>query len=361
MSEAKKKTGKKPLFRATGEVRVVGTASVMSRAELELGAARLLDAGLNLKIDPVCFKRHQLYAGRDEERALSLFRAGQDAEVETIWCARGGYGGVRLIPHLERLEREHGKPRPMKRLVGYSDSTALTEFVHSRWGWSVLHSSMPGLKSFLKIPEASFQATLDFALGERGKARWDGKGLKRMLQTPVVRSDIEAELVGGNLTVLASLAGTRYAPLGRDRFVFLEDVDERPFRMDRCLQQLVLSGMLDGAKALFLGTFTDCDDRVGTGLVRLPKTPSERKRMIEAPKPKDLAPLRPALSDRKVLEALFGEVGARLGIPVFSGLPCGHGALGQNPLPLYGRYSLSVDGKLSLLDWDGFARPSGMR
>ncbi len=343
------------------QIRIVAPSSVMSPFELDLGVERMRASGLEVKVDPQCRKKHQLYAGRDEERALAIYRAGQDPTVTTIWCARGGYGAVRLLPHLERLEREGGKPLPGKRFLGYSDASAIVGFLRERWDWSILHGPMPGLRSFLKISEPAWRATSALALGRSGKPSWNGKKLKHLAGTPKLSAPLEAELLGGNLAVWAAMAGTKHLPSAKGRILFLEEVDERPYRMDRTMQQLVHSGALDGVHALVLGTFTSCEDRVGDGLKRAPKNPRERARMIDGPKSAELAPLRPVLSEAKVRSAVFGELGARLGVPVFYGLPCGHGASGQNPLPLFARYRLGSDGAFQLLSWDGFAADAGLR
>ena len=141
--------------------------------------------------------------------------------------------------------------------------------------------------------------------GQRPQPPW-GRWQLRWIGTPLPQA-IEANLVGGNLSVWNSLTGTPFAESAAGRILFLEDIDEPPYRIDRLLTQLRLGGRLDGVAAIVLGAFTDCADRVS--------------QVMSAADPQQRVPLRRSFSIDEALEWSF----AQLGIPVAAGLPVGHG------------------------------------
>src|SRR5205814_655063 len=145
-----------------------------------------------------------------------------DPKLDVLWIARGGYGATRLLPALEEWTAEHGAP-PYKLLVGYSDATALHAFVQRRWGWSTLHGPMPGLRSFCKLSEDELSDVRGWMEGAGWVAPWSKRKLRFWTEAPA--APIEAELVGGNLTVLSALVGTPFMPALAGKFLFLEDVD----------------------------------------------------------------------------------------------------------------------------------------
>jgi muramoyltetrapeptide carboxypeptidase len=155
-----------------------------------------------------------------------------------------------------------------------------------------------------------------------------GRWQLRWIGTPAEQV-IDAILIGGNLSVWNSLTGTPYAESAVGRILFLEDIDEPPYRIDRLVTQLRLSGRLDGVAAIVLGGFTDCEDRVSQ--VMSPVDPSQR------------VPLRRSFTIDEALDFSFGQ----LGIPVAAGLPVGHGQH-PTPLPLGEKYRLRQDGVMTL-------------
>jgi muramoyltetrapeptide carboxypeptidase len=164
---------------------------------------------------------------------------------------------------------------------------------------------------------------------EKPQEPW-GRWQLKWIGTPPARA-IEADLIGGNLSVWNSLTGTPLAELAKDKILFLEDIDEPPYRIDRMVTQLRQSGRLDGVAAIVLGGFADCEDRVSQVLV----SADSQKRM----------PLRRSYSVDEALEISFGS----LGIPVAMGLPVGHGAH-STPLPLGEKYRLDRAGVLRFID-----------
>lgn len=218
--------------------------------------------------------RHGTYAATDSERLADLRAALVDPEVDVILCARGGYGCVHLLSEdLEELVRKHPKW-----LVGFSDVSAL----HALWlkvGAPSLHASMAKQLTLYSPADQSIEVQ-EFISPETGPDA-DRNGLlesthammrildgeKNISYTaePLGRlnapAEVEAEIVGGNLAVLNGLAGTRWDILTRDylrgKILFLEDVGEKIYQVERMLKRLQLAGAFEAVAAVIFGSFTD--------------------------------------------------------------------------------------------------------
>lgn len=333
---------------------IVAPSAQVPEVEFELGVERLKREGFAIRVHPQVRKSSLFFAGSDEVRASAFYDFAADGRFDVIWGARGGHGAIRILPLLDRLTSERGIPE-RKLLVGYSDSTALLEFVRVRWGWPVLHAPMPGLRKFSIIKESEWRALVRLVRGELVAAPWKGTRLRFAGTKP--KQAISAGLVGGNLSMMSALVGTPYAIKARGKILFLEDLGETLYRVDRMVQQLLLAGALDQVKAIVLGDFLDCPDRVTQVLAYRP-TPGILHRMVDKPEPGELKPLRKELPARKTLHRIFAEAAERLGgIPVAYGLPAGHGP-GFAPVPLGAEATLDSKGQLRIDRWP-WARGGG--
>ncbi len=329
-------------------VGMVAPSSRVPKIELKLGLDALRERGFAPIVHPQVRKTHLFWAGTDEERAQAFSDFAHDPRFSVLWSCRGGYGAVRLLPLLKALTAKRGAP-PRKLMVGYSDTTALVEYLREEWGWSTLHAPMPGIRRFALQTQEEWTSLGSLIRTGRATDAPFEKAKLSFISGTAPRKPIEAPLVGGNLCVLTSMIGLAKND-HRGKILFLEDVDEPLYRLDRMFQQLVLSGGLAGVRAVVLGNFLSCQDAVGKVLGRAPRSPRERERMLKAPKPSELVAIRPTLPTQRTLEAIFGEPCRKLGIPVAFGVPSGHGPE-LSSLPLGARYSLSPQGKLRLLSW----------
>lgn len=189
------------------------------------------------------FERHGFLAGTDTTRLSALLSALDDPTCEALIAVRGGYGTTRLLPQLDVARVRASE----KWLVGFSDVTAL----HALWaraGLCSIHGPMVA-----SLCEAS-PSTIDawFALLEGATPR----PLTNLV--PVTSGCAEGRLFGGNLTVLSALVGTPYMPPLDDTVLVLEDVTERPYRIDRMLTTMLQAGVFRGVRAIVLGQFTEC-------------------------------------------------------------------------------------------------------
>ena len=320
-------------------VGIFAASSIVPQIEFAAGIEHLKKFGFDPRIDPQVNEHHFIFPGDDESRADAIYRLALDPAIPILWAARGGYGAGRLLPILDRLTRQHGKPKQKKLLVGYSDVTVLHEFVRQRWGWSTLHAPMPAAKSFSTLDPREWNAIVSLIQQKPTALPWEAAPLQWMTHPPT--KNIRADLIGGNLSLWSALVGTPYAQRGTGKIIFLEDVDEAFYRIDRMMIQLEQSGAFDGAAAIVLGDFTDCHD--------------EDNQCLADPATGAKKPLRKVYDQTEAFEQIFIPLADRVGVPLAQGLGVGHGPH-YAPLPLGATYELSPDGMLRLMEWDWLRR-----
>ena len=246
-----------PPLRPGDAVRVVAPSSPFEPAALEKGLEVLSGRlGLRPRMRNDLVARRGYLAGDDARRADEWREAVADPEARAIFCARGGYGAMRILPAVD--------PAPLlarpRALVGFSDITAI-HAVLNRAGLATVHG--PVVTQLGRAPDDAvrhLEAVL-FGGAPRPNA-WEvpalGAGL--VAARTIRPGRASGPLLGGTLTILAHLAGTPFAPSLEGAILLLEDVGEKPYRIDRCLTQLRLAGALDGLAALAIGQLTSCDD-----------------------------------------------------------------------------------------------------
>lgn len=320
------------------QIRPVGifaASSIVPQIEFAAGIEHLKKFGFDPRIAAQVSKHHFMFPGDDEERAQAIYDLALDPSIPVLWAARGGYGAGRLLPILDRLTRERGAPPAKKLLVGYSDVTILHQFARNRWGWSTLHAPMPAASNFSKLDEQEWRSIVALAHKKPTALPWESTALHWMTDPP--QTPLSGKLIGGNLSLWAALAGTPDAESGARKIIFLEDVDEAFYRIDRMLVQLEQSGAFDGALAIVLGDFTSCHDEDNMCLASA--TSGEKK------------PLRKVFEQSEAFEHIFTPISKRLRLPIAQGLGVGHGPH-YAPLPLGATYDLSREGMLKLVEWD---------
>lgn len=327
-------------------IAIVAPSSVVARNELKMGLETLKAAGFTPKVYGGVTKKHLYYAGDTETRLKDFLDAAYDPTIDVVWAARGGYGAIQLLPHLARETEKRGLP-PHKLYIGYSDSTVLLEFTRTRWNWSTLHAVMPGHRGLLYAQPRELRVLYSWIRGMPTPPAWTGKKLKWLGEKP--RSAIMGEMTGGNLCLVNDVIGTDYSLNANGKIVFLEDLSETASRLDRMVHHLIQAKFFNGVKAVVLGSFTDCADKV-PGALKYIKDVKKRAAIAKSPKPVNLEKLRAQVKDSDLIPAVFSVLTEELGIPVAYGLPSGHG--GENaPLPMGAKYELSPDGDLAMRSW----------
>ncbi len=330
-------------------VGIVAPSSKVPEVEFQLGLEHLRAHGFEPVVHPQVLESSLFFAGTDESRAQGVWDFAWGDDLSILWAARGGYGSMRILPFLEKWTKKYGKPK-RKLMVGFSDATALLEWVRVNWGWRTLHAPMPGLRKFCLLPETEWKPLVQALRTGKWSAPWEKLRYEWVGSTP--RADLEAPVVGGNLTVWCSLIGTPYAGNARGKILFLEDVDENLYRVDRMVQQMVHAQAFKGVKAVVLGNFSGCTDTVAKVLKQGAQAGDGRSitDLITHPRPEDLEPLRETGEANEVLAKIFEFVSRECGVPVLRELPVGHGP-GKSPLPLGARMKLSRQGKVRIVKW----------
>jgi muramoyltetrapeptide carboxypeptidase len=202
-------------------------------------------------------------AGSIGQRLTDLHALFARREVRALWAARGGSGAAQLLPYIDyELVRRNPKV-----VVGYSDTTALLLALFARCGLVGFHGPVAS-SGFTPFSVANIEATLTegrspYQMATAPEHTRRAADEPHFVQRTLVPGTAQGRLVGGNLSVLASLVGTPYLPAAKDSLLFLEEIGEAPYRIDRMLTQLQQSGALDGVRAAMLGVFVKCEAAPG--------------------------------------------------------------------------------------------------
>lgn len=224
---------------------------------------------LGVKVGQHVLDRHGYLAGRDEDRAADVNRMFADPDVKGLVCIRGGWGCARILP---RIDFDQIRRTP-KVLLGYSDITALHTAIHARTGLVTFHGPV-GISEWNQFNVDWLRRVLfeGEAVTFENDRRFDREDslVQRENRIRVLTPGVACgRLLGGNLTVLTAIVGSRYLPDFKGCVLFLEDVEEAPYRIDRMLTQLKLAGILDAASAVVFGRCTDCSPGSGYGSLTL--------------------------------------------------------------------------------------------
>lgn len=290
------------------------SSAIRDKAVVRRGVARLRALGHEVELDEAALATHMRFAGDDGTRLAAIHRAAASgADVALI--TRGGYGLTRLLPAIRYKAVAKAIEKGMH-FVGLSDFTAFQAAVLAQTG--AVTWSGPALGEDFGVegePDDIMQACFeDMVSGQGEGAGWQ---LPRG-EAPAAPIEVKGTLWGGNLSVLVSLVGTPWLPKVKGGILFLEDVHEHPYRVERMLTQLLHAGVLERQKAIVLGHFTN---------------------------------YKPVPHDRGFrLATVVDWVRAKTGVPVLTGLPFGHVPT-KVTLPVGAKVHLAVEGRDAFLLW----------
>lgn len=226
---------------------IAAPAGCFERACFERGVDVLAELGFKLKIDSRVFAKTGYLAGTDEARAALLTELMDDDEADAVICARGGYGCMRLLPLLDLKAMALSR----KPIIGFSDCTALFCALYAAGARNCWHG--PVVTQMGDLDKASLDA---FKLALRGGPPAFNVDEGVCLQA----GEVVAPFFGGNLAVLAHMAGTPYFPNLAGHVLLLEEQNEPLYKIDRMLTQLKLMGVLNGLAGVVLGAFINCGE-----------------------------------------------------------------------------------------------------
>jgi muramoyltetrapeptide carboxypeptidase len=304
----------KPRALKPGEtIGVVVPAGPVNRERIDRAIIRVQDRGFRVKTYGDIYRSRGYLAGDDAMRAEEFMAAFADPETAAVWCARGGYGVMRM---LHRIDFDVVRDNP-KVFIGFSDITALHIPIQRRTGLITFHG--PNLQDgFGKpddMPTASQAALWRIVLADQQSTTttrysYDLTAVDQLSFQTINGGMAEGELTGGNLAMLNSTMGTPDEVQTDGKILFVEDVSERLYRIDRYLTQLRLAGKFQSVAGILLGSFSyDEGD--------------------QEDKPGDIA-------------AFLSEFFANIGVPVLAGFPAGHDRYNLT-LPMGGRIKLDAD------------------
>jgi len=290
---------RKPRILAPGDtIAVVSPGAAVEAQAIEAGIRELQSLGYHVQRGRHLLDRSGFLAGSDAERLTDLHDAFSDPSVKAIIAARGGYGCGRLLPLL--TPEIFAEP---KIFIGHSDLTFLLNYIVEKAGMVVFHGPLAA-----GLSHAAGTSLHEMVSGQRGPWRQSAEA--------VIRSGTaEGQLTGGCLSIVTAMLGTPWALPTRGKLLFLEDINEKPYRIDRMLTQLRQAGAFAGVAGVIFGEMTGCT-----------AGPQE------------------SVSVRDVIESTFAEAP----FPVAFGLPSGHG-VGTAILPLGVRARLAGE-RLTLLE-----------
>ncbi len=228
---------------------IVAPAGKIDRDAVEASKDFLHQLGYKVALGENVFSSFNQFAGKDESRASDFQHMLDSSDVDVIMCARGGYGTNRII---NELDFSHFMQNP-KWIVGYSDITVIHSMLQNRLGMASIHGPMPKNFTGKKIDESDIVNLFNILKGNLPEYKTPAHQLNRT-------GEAEGELIGGNLSILYSLRGT---PLDFDqhgKILFIEDVGEKLYHLDRMMMNLKNSGVLKCIRGLVVGQFTEMTD-----------------------------------------------------------------------------------------------------
>jgi muramoyltetrapeptide carboxypeptidase len=292
---------------------LIAPAGFIKQEELDESIKNIESLGFNVLIGEHILERMGYFSGSDKMRAEEVNKMFANQTVSGIICARGGYGCNRILPFLDYTSIKNN-PKP---LIGYSDITSLICAIFHRTGLIGFHGPV-GVSTYNAFSVKNFRDVLMEPKDELILWSAEENSNKSEYQVIPIRSgEAVGELVGGNLSVIVSLIGTEFDIETKNKIIFLEEVGEEPYRIDRMLTQMIQAGKFKSAAGIALGVFSKCE-----------------------PKP-DQSGITNSFSLPEVLyDRLFD-----LGIPVVYGLSFGH-ITNKFTLPCGIKARLDVDKKL---------------
>lgn len=243
------------MFKPLSNSAIIGVTSpawIPVRDRLASGVQYLQGKGYTIRTGDNINKTYGYFAGTESERLDDLHDLYTAPDVEMIICTRGGWGGLRMVNRLSyQIVSENPKP-----LVGYSDITTLHLAIYKMAGIPSLSGPMVAVemaKGIHPFTEKHFWGQV-YNKERQYVFNYSETGAKTMLA-----GKAEGILLGGCLSMVAGLLGTPFCPDYTDKILFIEDVGEKPYKIDRYLAQLMQAGVLAGIKGLILGDFIDCE------------------------------------------------------------------------------------------------------
>ena len=228
-------------------VAVISTARKVIPSELDFAITKIKSWGLNVCFGKNLFKKQHQFAGTIEERAKDLQWALDDNNIKAVFFARGGYGSVHVVDY---VDWQAFTINP-KWLIGFSDITIFHSHVHQCYNIPTLHAAMP--ITYPQNTDGAIKNIRDILFGENVSYKFKGHSFNK-------NGKVKTAIVGGNLSILYSLLGSKSQLNTDGKILFLEDLDEYLYHIDRMMQALKRAGMLENLSGLMIGGMNGMND-----------------------------------------------------------------------------------------------------
>ena len=288
------------LLKKNDKITIVAPASPFDEKKFSKGVNVIKNMGFDVSFNPDIYSKNNFFAGSDNRRLNELENAFKDKGTKAIFCARGGYGSMRLLDKIDyNIIRNNPKP-----FIGFSDITALLNNFVMQAGIPVIHgpvvtsSAYESKESLTYVKKLLLQGFSDYTLNLEPAITITGGKCKGII-------------VGGNLTILSHLIGTPYQPDFKDKILLLEDIGEYFYRIERMMEHLRLAGILNSICGVIIGQFTNCNRLIKT------KNSLENKVIL-----KDNT--ENTILDSEIMR-IMQEYIKPYSIPSIIGFNCGHG------------------------------------
>ncbi|MCD4675367.1 MAG: LD-carboxypeptidase [Desulfobacula sp.] len=243
--------------------------------KLNMGIHVLKKMGFKVKVPEEIFKKKRYLAGDDVLRANVINQLFSDPDIDGVICARGGFGAMKILDYLDwNTIKQNIKP-----FIGFSDNTAILLSIMDKTGISVIHG--PNVVSFANAPKQTIDSFYNTLTGLFDKINVTNPQI-------IKPGRCSGVLRGGNLATISHLLGTKFQPDFKNAVLFLEDIGEPAYKIDRMLTQMKMAGLFEGIKGVIAGSFENCDND-------------------------------------EYIEEILSEIFDEYNIPVLSGLASGHG------------------------------------
>ena len=228
-------------------VAVISTARKVRPSELDFAITKIKSWGLNVCFGKNLFKKKHQFAGSIKERIEDFQWALDDSNIKAVFFARGGYGSVHVVDY---IDWKVFKTNP-KWLIGFSDITVFHSHVHQCFNTPTLHAAMP--ITYPQNTSGAIKNIRDILFGENVYYKFEGHSFNK-------NGTVKSVVVGGNLSILYSLLGSKSQLNTDGKILFIEDLDEYLYHIDRMMQALKRAGMLENLSGLMIGSMTGMND-----------------------------------------------------------------------------------------------------
>lgn len=235
---------------------LIGTCSPPIRERIEPAVNWFKSLGLNVVLGKSVYENHGYLCGEDNARAEELNEMFYDKEIKGIFIIRGGYGSARI---LDKIDFNNIRKNP-KIFSGYSDVTALHIAINQKCSMVTFHTPMACTEFYRNIDDYTKESFIDNVFNSSSHRKIVNPEEAGKFES-LVRGKASGRIVGGNLSVITSLMGTPYEIDTKNKILFLEDIDEPPYKIDRMLMQLKMGNKFKDAAGIILGSWKGCESK----------------------------------------------------------------------------------------------------